>query len=332
MRLHQLATVAISSVLALVGMAGVAHASATIDLIWIDKTDPACTDASRRDCPQLGDVLSSVANSDQIGLAVLATAGPGGLLGAGVSVDYSGGLPILSVVDFGSLETPVLLTNHLGTTTNQPPFVDNINSVAVPYLGAGIGLPPGQTAYLGTVSFHKYTSMNGVFEIAVGADGPVGTDGVLRLSDFADITPTTTFNNAFVVDIIGDPFPCTDPQGFSMEIEVNALRAGGKTVQAGPGRTVDVTAKARILKGTAVPGTTLDTTLRIEAVDGTGVVDTETSGSITLGVGKGGKGDKLTLDTTRCDGGYLTFVATFYGVDMNGDSCEGVRQLRKECK
>jgi hypothetical protein len=263
---------------------------------------------------------------------VLVTAGPGGLLGAGVSVDYSGGLPILSVVDFGSLATPEFLPEHLGSTTNQPPFINNINAVAIPFADLGIGLSPGQTAYLGTVSFHKYTSMNGVFEIAVGVDGPGGTDGVVRLGDFADITATTTFNNAFAVDIIGDPPTCTDPQGFSMVIEVNALRAGGKMVQVGPGQTVDVTAKARILKGTAVPGTTLDMTLRIEAVDGTGVVDTETSDPITLGVGKGGKGDKLTLDATRCDGGYITFVATFYGVDVDGDSCEGVRQLRKECK
>jgi len=95
---------------------------------------------------------------------------------------------------------------------------------------------------------------------------------------------------------------------------------------------VDVTAKARILKETAAPGTTIDTTLTIEAVDGTGVIDTKTSFPITLEVGKGGKGDKLTLNTTRCDGGFITFVATFFGTDTGVGLCEGARILRKECK
>jgi hypothetical protein len=94
---------------------------------------------------------------------------------------------------------------------------------------------------------------------------------------------------------------------------------------------VDVTAKARILKGTAAPGTTIDTTLRIEAVDDTGEIDTKTS-FLTLEVGKGGKGDKLTLNTTRCDGGFITFFATFFGADTGGALCVGARTLRKECK
>jgi hypothetical protein len=117
-----------------------------------------------------------------------------------------------------------------------------------------------------------------------------------------------------------------------MQIEINALRAGGKAVSAVPNQTTEVTAKARILKGTAVGGTTIDTMLEIEAVDATGVIDTKTSFPITLGVGRGGKGDKLTLNTTRCDGGFITFVATFSGADIDGDLCEGARTLRKECR
>jgi hypothetical protein len=164
--------------------------------------------------------------------------------------------------------------------------------------------------------------INGVAEITVGTDGPA--DGVLD-GDGADISGTTTFNSAFLVDV-GAPPPCR------FAIEINALRAGGKTVRVGPSQTVDITAKARILKGTAPPDTTIDTMLTIEAVDDTGVIDTETSLPITLGVGKGGKGDKLTLDATRCDGGSITFVATFSGTDVEGDLCEGTRALKKACR
>jgi hypothetical protein len=117
-----------------------------------------------------------------------------------------------------------------------------------------------------------------------------------------------------------------------MQIEVNALRAGGKTVRAGPNQTVDVTAKARILKGTALPGTTIDTTLTIDAVTGGQVIGTNSTGPITLGVGKGGKGAKLAVDTQQCVGGFIEFVATFSGADDDGDPCERTRILRKQCR
>ena len=68
-------------------------------------------------------------------------------------------------------------------------------------------------------------------------------------------------------------------------------------VTAGPNETVDVTARARILKGTAVSDTTIDATLTIEAEGATGVIDTNTSSPISLAVGRGGNGDTLTLNT-----------------------------------
>jgi hypothetical protein len=117
-----------------------------------------------------------------------------------------------------------------------------------------------------------------------------------------------------------------------MTIEVNALRAPGKTVSAGPNEAKAVTAKARILKGTAVRGTTIDTTLTIEAVDGEDVISTNSTGPITLEVGKGGKGAKLSLDIPQCNSGFIEFVATFFGKDEDGGDCEGTRRLRKECK
>jgi hypothetical protein len=131
----------------------------------------------------------------------------------------------------------------------------------------------------------------------------------------------------------GTGVPGCDTDGVATQIEVNALRAGAKTVVAGPNQTANVTAKARILKGTAPTGTTMETTLVIEASDDGGVIgDPASSGPITLGVGKGGKGDKLTVDTTRCIGGFITFTATFTGTDDDGDICEGTRDLRKECR
>ena len=211
--------VAMGSVVALVGLAGAANASATVDLIWIDVSatnasgNPLCLRpqgiaGGGRDCPQLGAAISSVAVTDTITLAVILTAGSGGVLGAGVSVDFNEILPTMSVVGFQSLTTTiprVYLPINLGTTTNQSPFINNINAAASPPVGFGIGLPSGVSAYLGTVTFHKDAIVDGEFEIKVGTNGPGQSDNVVRLSDFTVITGTTTFNSAFLVILPTDP-------------------------------------------------------------------------------------------------------------------------------
>ena len=92
------------------------------------------------------------------------------------------------------------LTFSFSNPTNQPPFIDNINATAGPPLGAGLGLPFGQSAYLGTVSFHKDVLVNGTFELVVGVDGPGGTNGILDI-DGTDISDTTAFNSAFLVTV-----------------------------------------------------------------------------------------------------------------------------------
>ena len=117
-----------------------------------------------------------------------------------------------------------------------------------------------------------------------------------------------------------------------MEIEVNALRAGAKTIAFGVNQSRNVTSKARILKGTADSGTTIESTLTIEASDNIGVMSTVSEGPITLGVGKGGKGAKLSMAIPRCSGGTITFVATFLGTDSEDDLCEKSREIRKQCK
>jgi hypothetical protein len=113
------------------------------------------------------------------------------------------------------------------------------------------------------------------------------------------------------------------------EIEVNALRAGSPTVTVGG--TKDVTAKARITKGTAPTDTVIDTTLTVDAVDGETVVDSDSTGPIRLGVGKGGKGGSVTLSIPRCNSGFIDFVATFEGVDDDNHPCVGTRRITKTC-
>ena len=67
-------------------------------------------------------------------------------------------------------------------------------------------------------------------------------------------------------------------------------------------------------------------------MDGTTVTDTRSSTGITLGVGKGGQGDKLAMPIKSCDSGMIEFVATFFGPDVDGDVCEVTRRLTKTCK
>jgi hypothetical protein len=205
--------VAMGSLVALAGFAGTANASATIDLIWIDVSTTTSTGAviclrpAKRNCPQFGPTTSSVASSDSIALLVQATAGPNGMIGAGVSVDFSGisgpGTPDMTVTGFQSFTTTLpgaYWPQNLGVTSVIGTFVDNINSSSSPFLSNGLGLPAGATAYLGTVTFHEANLVNGTFDVTVGATGP--TDGVGDNQDPPlDITSITTFNNAKVINV-----------------------------------------------------------------------------------------------------------------------------------
>jgi len=305
MRRTVLAAAAMGSVVALMGFAGAASASATIDLVWIDVSvtdvagDPVCLHPANRNCARDprsydylfgGTAIDLVPASDHITLGVIITAGSNGSWGAGVSVNYGNLLPTFSVAGFQSLTTTLplaYLPHHLGTTTNRSPYIVNINAVAAPPVGYGIGLPAGQSAYLGTVTFHKEFVGNGIFEITVGTDGPAGTDGVL---DGFGNSITATFNRAYLINQPEDPpGGCTDSHGNLIQIDVNALCAGEKAVSAGPNETVDVTAKARILKGTPVSSTTIDTELEIRAVDSTVGIDIR-PGSDSNPVSQSGRG------------------------------------------
>lgn len=124
----------------------------------------------------------------------------------------------------------------------------------------------------------------------------------------------------------------TEPPVCDFGIEINALRGGSPTTPFGLNATKDITAKARISKGSAPDGTTVVTQLRIDAIDGGTVINTQKSFPITLGVGKGGQGDKLTMLIPRCDAGSIDFKATFTGQDDDGDQCIESRTINKICK
>jgi hypothetical protein len=177
---------AVVSAVALVGFAGAAGASATIDLIWNDNG----TDT----------IGPGVPDTAAIRLNVILTAGPLGSQGAGVSVDYSQ-VAGLSVVSFSNTPcvNPCSLPSTLGPATDTGSRVENINSAAIIFLGIGTGLTAeGQSHQLGTVTFNKSGVGNGTFEITSDANGP--SDGVLDLAG-NDITSTTTFNSALLINV-----------------------------------------------------------------------------------------------------------------------------------
>ena len=115
-------------------------------------------------------------------------------------------------------------------------------------------------------------------------------------------------------------------------IEVNALRGGSPTVPSSGG-TKNITAKARIAKGSDSNNDgSIATTLTVTN-DRNGAAP---SASVTLVVGKGGQGAKFGIPFEASDcpaGGIVTFTATFTGTaTSNGATCVGTRDLTKTCK
>jgi uncharacterized membrane protein len=185
MRLTVLAAAAVGSAVALVGFAGAANASATVDLIWAKNGT---------------DQISAVNLSSAITLQVILTAGPNGSYGAGVSIDYNPTAGKLVMLGYSSTpsdpEGDNLLPLQLGDPIDTGTRIENINSVAFPPF-FGTGLLEGQSHQLGTVTFHKGGIAEGTFEI--GVDGNGATDGVLDGTG-RDITLVTTFNGARLIN------------------------------------------------------------------------------------------------------------------------------------
>ena len=186
MRLTGFAAAAVGSVVALVGFAGAANASATVDLIWAD------TGTNQ---------ISNVNASSAITLQVILTAGPNGSMGAAVGVDYSAALRKLTVLGYATTpsegdDSPLPIQG--GSPSNTGTRIEFIFTCALPAAGIGTGLAAGQSHQLGTVTFLKTAALIlGIFEIQ--SDANTRGDGVVDL-DGVDITSTTTFNRAFLLN------------------------------------------------------------------------------------------------------------------------------------
>ena len=167
-----------SGLVALVGFASTANASATIDLLW------GGTNVS----------TSGIASSGNITLHVILTAGAAGSQGGGVTVDYSAAVGKLTIDSFSNNPNAAsnILPIALGVTSNTGTQIRNINAAALPpYVGSGM-TTGGTTYLLGTITFHKGAGAPGTFAIT---SVMTASDGILNLAG-GDITGSTTFNSA----------------------------------------------------------------------------------------------------------------------------------------
>ena len=162
----------VSGLIALVGLAGIANASATVELIW--QTSGT-------------DTTSGLTISDSITLDIVITAGALGSNGGSVSIDYSAVVGTLSVTGFSNTLDGFWGLSPGGVPTDPgDDIVHAINAgslcgVAGSCLGDPTlwGDPPGPgvtTARIGTVTFHVDALPGGTLAILVGLFDV--TDGV----------------------------------------------------------------------------------------------------------------------------------------------------------
>ena len=165
----------VSGLVALVGFAGVASASAIVDMRWGSPTGPDTITAS---------------SSDTVTLYVVVTNPPGGSIGYGVSVDYSGALGKLSKIGY-SRTLPAGYFFNLGVLTNTGTQVRNMSAAAF------AAQPGGVSFVVGTITFHK-----GPFTVGTFVISPV----IVSTDDFLDagggvVTGTSIFNSATLINI-----------------------------------------------------------------------------------------------------------------------------------
>jgi hypothetical protein len=163
------------------GFAGAANASATIDLIWAGS----------------GTATTSIlATSSDITLQVILTAGPAGSSGAGLSIDYSTVIGKLGVIGY------MATTGSAFPISFSPPVdtgsrVENINTVALLISGIGTGLQDGESASLGTVTFHTDVLVAETFTITSDVNG--GSDSILDFDN--NVILDATFNSAVLMNV-----------------------------------------------------------------------------------------------------------------------------------
>jgi hypothetical protein len=185
----------VGGLIAFVGLAGTANASATIDLIWQGG----------------GDTISGLAISDSITLDVMLTVGPLGSNGAQVSVDYSAVIGALSVTGFSNtvdgLGGMTWLMSPTGAPSNSGGIIHGINVGS--FCGASgdclgdpslWGDPPGggfTTARLGTITFQVDALSGGTLAISAFLEAPL--DGIGTVAGGNACAGGCTFNSGFAV-------------------------------------------------------------------------------------------------------------------------------------
>ncbi len=172
-----------AGLIAVVGLAGTANASATVDLIWQGSGTS---------------VTSGLAISDVITLDVMLTAGPNGSNGGSVSVDYSAVVGTLTVVGYSNT-----LDGFWGLSPAGPPTDPGDNIIHTINAGSICGvvgscLANTETARLGTVSFRVDALPGGTLSLLVGLFDPVDGIGDAIGGDACNPGPCT-FNSGFAV-------------------------------------------------------------------------------------------------------------------------------------
>ena len=172
----------VGGLIALVGLAGTATASATIDLIWQGSGT---------------DTISGLAISDSITLDIVITAGPLGSNGGSVSIDYSAVVGTLSVTGYSNTLDGFWAFSPGGLPTD--PGDDIIHRVNAGSICGAIGscLADTESARIGTVTFQVDALTAGTFEILVGLFD--GTDGIGDAAGGDACSGGCTFNSGFAV-------------------------------------------------------------------------------------------------------------------------------------
>jgi len=173
----------VSGLVALVGLAGNASASATVDLIWQGSGTST---------------TSGLAISDVITLDVMLTAGPNGSNGGSLSVDYSAVVGTLTVIGYSNTLDGYWGLSPAGAPTNPgDDIVHHINAGSICGI-LGSCLANTETARLGTVTFRVDALPGGTLGITVGLFDAL--DGIGDAIGGDACTPgPCTFNSGFAI-------------------------------------------------------------------------------------------------------------------------------------
>jgi hypothetical protein len=312
-------------------VASVASAAPTVSMVW--------TGCAGFGCGAGVGTSNIVANvGDTLTLDILVTGDSNGVSFASLSYDIRASGVVSAYARFGidsindGLDQMWDFEGNYGHTLAPASATHTRGShCALVYLAGSGVICPGPPAVGNASTGQCGQSATGI--LAEILNFPPGDLGNGVIGSFS-AGPGLTFEPQFTLAQAQFEIACVGPPPCSLIIDINALRGSSGHVLSG--QTKDITAKARIMKGTApLDATVNDTTLTITSYVGPLQVDQKASGPLTLVVGKGGTGDTLTMDVPVCAPGQkIDYVAHFSGTaSTNGELCEATSgRLRKTCK